>query len=79
MSGINFLTMGLLRKILFIKEGLLKLMSGNTWWSTIVGTKLLSDLVIFSIFPSDLPLDFQESIRLVPLKNFMYFFSWCKY
>ena len=32
------------------------------------GAKLLSDLVIFSIFSSDIPLDFHKSIRVVPLK-----------
>ena len=40
-------------------------MSGNTWWSTKVGAKLLSDLVIVSVFSSDIPLDFHELIRVV--------------
>ena len=44
-------------------------MSGNTRWSTEVGAKLLSDLVIFSIFSSEIPLDFHESIRVVSQKN----------
>ena len=43
-------------------------MSGNTWWSTYVGTKRISDLVIFSIIFSDIQLDFLELIRIVPLK-----------
>ena len=50
-------------------------MSGNTWWSTTVGTKLLSDLIIFSIFSFYIPLDFHKSIRVVPLKNLMYFLA----
>ena len=32
-----------------------------------------ADLVIFSIFPWNIPLDFYESIRIVPLKYLMYF------
>ena len=35
-------------------------MSGNEWWSTKVGAKLPSDLVIFLIFYSDIALDFHE-------------------
>ena len=35
----------------------------------------MSDLVIFSIFSSDIPLDFHESVRLVPLKYLMYFLA----
>ena len=41
-------------------------MSGNKWWSTKVGAKLLSDLVTFSIFFSNIPLGFHNSIRAVP-------------
>ena len=48
-------------------------MSGNEWWSTKVGVRLLSDLVLFSIFSSNSLLDFHESIRVVPLKSLMYF------
>ena len=48
-------------------------MSDRKWWSTKVGAKLLSDLVIFSIFPSDIPLDFHNSVRIVPLNYLMYF------
>ena len=47
-------------------------MSGNKWWYTKVGAKLLSVLVIVSILPSDIPLDFHNSIREVPLKYIMY-------
>ena len=36
------------------------------------GAKSLSDLVIFSIFCSDFPLDFHESIQVLPLKYLMY-------
>ena len=39
-------------------------MSGNTWWSAKVGAKF---------FFSDIPLDFHESIRIVSLKNLIYF------
>ena len=48
-------------------------MSGNTWWK--VGAKLLSDLVIFSVFPSKVLLDFHKSIQVVPLKYLMYFLA----
>ena len=54
-------------------------MLGNTHWSTKVGEKLFSDLVIFLIFSSEIPLDFHESIRVVALKYWVYFFSWYKY
>ena len=50
-------------------------MSGSTWWSIKFGAKLLSDLVIFSIFSLDISLDFQELIQVVPLKYLMYFLS----
>ena len=33
-----------------------------------VGVKLLSDLAKCSILPSDIPLDFLDSIRVVPVK-----------
>ena len=39
------------------------------------GTKQLPDLVIFSIFSSDNWLDFQDSIRVVPVKYLMYFLA----
>ena len=35
----------------------------------------ITNLVIFSIFSSDIPLDFHESIRVVPLKYLMYFLA----
>ena len=35
-------------------------MSGNEWWFTKVGEKLLSDLAIFSILSPDIPLDFDK-------------------
>ena len=47
-------------------------MFGNKWWSTKVGTKLLSDLVTFSIFSSENSLDFYNSIQPVALKYLMY-------
>ena len=48
-------------------------MSWNKWWPAKVGTKFLSDLVIFSILYSDIQLDFHDSIWVVPLKHLMYF------
>ena len=36
------------------------------------GAKLRSDLVIFSIFSFDIPLDIHESIRVVPLKYLLF-------
>ena len=50
-------------------------MSVNTWWSAKAGAKLLSDLVMFSVFTSDIPLDFYESIWIVLLKNLVYFLA----
>ena len=50
-------------------------MTGNTWWLTKVGAKLLSDLVILSIFSSDIPFDFHKLIQVVPLKYSKYFLS----
>ena len=50
-------------EILFsIKQCPLKVMSGNKLWSTKGGAKLLLDLLILSIFSSDTPLDFHDSI-----------------
>ena len=48
-------------------------MSRNKGWSTKVGAKLLFDLVMFSILSSYIPLDFQRSTRVVPLKYLMFF------
>ena len=45
-------------------------MSANTWWA-----KLLSDLVIFSVFYVELPLDFHESVQVETLKYLMYFLA----
>ena len=50
-------------------------MSGNKRWSIKVGTELLSDLVICSIFSSGISLDFHKSIRVLPLKHLMYFLA----
>ena len=50
-------------------------MSCNKWWSIKVGAQLLSDLLILSIFSSEIPLDFRESIRVVLLKYLMYFLA----
>ena len=54
-------------------------MSCEKWWSTKVDSKLLLDLVIFSVFSFEIPLDFHNSIGAVPLKYLMKFFSWYKY
>ena len=62
-----------------MKQCPLKFMSSNTRWSTKVWAKLLSDLVIFLIISSDTPLDFHDSMQVVPLKHLMYFFNCCKY
>ena len=48
-------------------------MSGNKWWSTKVGAKLLSDLVIFSKLSSEIPLDSHDLVREVSVKYLMYF------
>ena len=50
-------------------------MSDNNWWSTKVGAKLLSDLVIFSILYFDIPLDFHDLIGVAQLKYLMYFLA----
>ena len=50
-------------------------MSDNKWWSTKVGAKLLSDLVTFSILSSDIPLDFYDSIWVMPVKYLLYFLA----
>ena len=45
-------------------------MSGNKWWSIKVSAKLFS---VFQYFYSDIPLDFHNSVRVVPLKCLMHF------
>ena len=50
-------------------------MSGNKWWSTEVGAKLLSDLVICSILSSDIPLNFHDAIQVVPAKYLIHFLA----
>ena len=50
-------------------------MSDNTWGSRKVDAKLLSDLVVFSIYSPDISLDFHEIIRVVPRKYLTYFLS----
>ena len=47
-------------------------MSGNEWWFTKAGAKLLSNLAIFLIFSA---LDFHDSVRVVPVKDLMYFLA----
>ena len=39
------------------------------------GAKLQTDLLIFSIFSSNIPSDFHDSIRVVPLKYLMHFLA----
>ena len=58
-----------------MKQFPLKFMSGNTWLSAKVVTKLLSDLVIFSILSSEIPLNFHKPIWIVALKYLMYFLA----
>ena len=48
-------------------------MSGNKWWSTELGAKLPSDLVILSILSSDIPLDLHDSVQVVPLTYLIHF------
>ena len=50
-------------------------MSGNKWWSTNVGAKLLFDLVMLSSLPSDIPLDFHNSTRVNLVKYLMCFLA----
>ena len=50
-------------------------MSGYKWWSEKFSAKLFFDLVIFLINPSDIPLDFNDSVLVVPLKYLMYFLA----
>ena len=54
--------------MLFVKQCPLKFISGNKWWSTKVGAKLMSDLAMFSIFSSGILIGLHELIWLVPLK-----------
>ena len=51
--------------LFFITKYPLEFMSGNNWWSTKYGTKLLADLVIFLLIFSDIPSDFYNSILVV--------------
>ena len=59
--------------IIFMKQCPLKFISGNKWWSTKVGAKFLSDLVMFLILSPDIPLDFSDSTRDVLVKHLTYF------
>ena len=70
----RFITFSGIEISFFVKQGPLKLMYGNKWWSTKVNAKLLSDLVIFSIFSSEIPLDFLDSIWVALLKYVIYIF-----
>ena len=65
----------MIEMLCFIKQCVSIFISGNKWWSTKVDANLLSDLVIFSIFYSDITLDFHEPIQLVLLKYLMYFLA----
>ena len=60
-------------QILFSKRFPLKFVSSNIWWSIKAGGKLLSGLITISVFPSDIPLDFDESVRVVQWKYFFFF------
>ena len=61
--------------LLFIKQFPLNFMSCNSWWSTKNCAMLQSDSVMISIISSDIPLDFHETIRVVPLKRWIYFLA----
>ena len=50
-------------------------MTSNTWRLTKAAAKLLSDLVIFSVFLSVIRLDFPKLIWVVPLKYLMLFLA----
>ena len=50
--------------LFFIKACRLKFIAGSKRWSTKVGAKLLSNLVIFSILSFGIPFDFHDSIRI---------------
>ena len=50
-------------------------MSGDIWLLTNIGVKRFSDLVIFSVFSSDISIDFHESIQVQPLKFLIYFLA----
>ena len=65
-------------EILIIKQFPLKFMSGNKRWSTKIDEKLLSDLVIFSVFSSENTLDLHQSIPVASLKYLMYFLAGIK-
>ena len=70
-----FITFLGIQIISFIKLCPLKLISGYEWLSTKFGISLLSDLVVFSIFFSYIPLVFHESTQLMSLKYLMYFLA----
>ena len=59
--------------LIFIKQCKLRIMPDNTCWSTKVCVKLLSDLVVFSVFSYDIPLDFHQLIPVVPLKYLIFY------
>ena len=46
-------------------------MSSNKWWLTKFGAKLLSDLILFLVLSSDIPLGLYKLMRAVPLKYLM--------
>ena len=71
----KFTTYLRIEMLFFVKQCRLKFTSHNKWWSTKVGAKLLSDLVIFSILSSEILLNFQDSIRQMPPKYLMYFLA----
>ena len=71
----RFITFLGIDTLFFIKQCPLKFMFGNKLWSTKVGAKLLSDLLIFSILSSYIPLDFHEWILVVVWEYLMYFIA----
>ena len=48
-------------------------MSGKIWWCRKASAKLLPHLVILPILSANIPLDFHDSVWVVPLKYLMCF------
>ena len=71
----RFITFLGIKMLLYIKQYPSIFMSENAWLSQKGDAKLFSNLVIFSIFSSDTPLDLPKSIQVVPLKYLMYFLA----
>ena len=51
------------------------MITNKSWYEIAVLVFSIADLVIFSMFSSDIPLGFHESIQVVPPKYLMYFLA----